>query len=184
MRKPEKLEELLHAANQVVMRDGIARLTLELVAKEAGVSKGAVLYYFPTKNALIGAMLETYLDWHFAAWQEAIDREPEGPGRALRALLRCSVAPDEMDRRGGAGMLAAVANDAELLGIIRRRVGEWNAILADDGIDPTTTMLIRLVIDGLKFCDLLDITPPTDERRRAVIEALIDLVTPTETSDR
>ncbi len=178
MRKPEKLEELLSAAHQVVSRDGIARLTLELVAREAGVSKGAVLYYFSTKNALIGAMLQTYLDWHFIEWQEKLAQEPETPGRALRSLLTVSTCPDEMDQRGGAGMLAAVANDPELLQIIRTRVTEWDALLHKDGIDPTITLLIRLAIDGLKFCDLLGIAPPPQEARSQVIAFLQNLATP------
>ena len=44
MRKPEKLEELLNAAHNVVMRDGVTRLTLELVARETGLPPAG----FPT----------------------------------------------------------------------------------------------------------------------------------------
>ncbi|MDO8275460.1 MAG: TetR/AcrR family transcriptional regulator, partial [Serpentinimonas sp.] len=40
---------LLEATNTVILRDGIAHLTLEAVAKEAGVSKGGLLYHFPSK---------------------------------------------------------------------------------------------------------------------------------------
>lgn len=48
---------LLDAAERVVLRDGANGLTMDAVAKEAGVSKGGVLYAFATKDALIDAMM-------------------------------------------------------------------------------------------------------------------------------
>ncbi|WMT91211.1 TetR/AcrR family transcriptional regulator [Pelagibacterium sp. H642] len=49
-------DALLDAAERVVMREGAGQLTIDGVAAEAGVSKGGVLYAFPTKDALIDAM--------------------------------------------------------------------------------------------------------------------------------
>ena len=47
---------LLDAAERVVLRDGAGQLTMDAVASEAGVSKGGVLYAFPSKDALIDAL--------------------------------------------------------------------------------------------------------------------------------
>jgi AcrR family transcriptional regulator len=49
---------VLTAAEAVVSEVGAAALTIEAVAARAGVSKGGVLYCYPTKSRLIGAMLE------------------------------------------------------------------------------------------------------------------------------
>lgn len=38
-------------------RDGIAALSLNAVAREAGVSKGGLLHHFPNKQALIFALV-------------------------------------------------------------------------------------------------------------------------------
>jgi len=178
MRKPEKLEELLKAAHNVVLRDGVARLTLELVAKEAGVSKGAVLYYFPTKNALIGEMLKTYLDCHRAVWMEAASRLPEGPGRITRAWIESVRCPSEMESRGDAGMLASIANDPELLGLLRERVASWIEELKNDGLDPLNLLLIRSAMNGLKFSEMMGIDPPMGEERARLIDHLLKLATP------
>src|SRR3712207_9422759 len=43
----------LEAAERVVARDGVARLSLDAVAGNADVSKGGLLYHFPNKDALI-----------------------------------------------------------------------------------------------------------------------------------
>jgi AcrR family transcriptional regulator len=49
-------DALLDAAERVVLRQGAGQLTIDAVAAEAGVSKGGVLYAFPSKDALINAV--------------------------------------------------------------------------------------------------------------------------------
>ena len=39
-------EKILDAAVQVAIRDGILAMTLDAVAREAGVSKGGLIYHF------------------------------------------------------------------------------------------------------------------------------------------
>jgi AcrR family transcriptional regulator len=53
---------ILQAAERVVTEVGAARLTLDLVAQEADVSKGGLLYHFPSKEALLGALAQRYVD--------------------------------------------------------------------------------------------------------------------------
>ena len=47
--------QLLESAAMIAGRDGIAALSLNAVAREAGVSKGGLLHHFPNKQALIFA---------------------------------------------------------------------------------------------------------------------------------
>ena len=44
-------DRILEAAERVVAEVGAARLTLDVVAQAAGVSKGGLLYHFPSKRA-------------------------------------------------------------------------------------------------------------------------------------
>ncbi len=55
-------ERILNAAEGVVLRDGVARLTLEATAAEAGLSKGGVLYHFPSRDALVTGMVARLID--------------------------------------------------------------------------------------------------------------------------
>ena len=45
-----------------MLRDGVARLTLEAAAAEAGLSKGGVLYHFPTRDALVAGMVSKIIE--------------------------------------------------------------------------------------------------------------------------
>ncbi|MEM9865319.1 MAG: helix-turn-helix domain-containing protein, partial [Myxococcota bacterium] len=53
--------EIVSAAIRVLARQGYARTSLLDIAKEAGMSKGAVHYHVPTKEALLHVVLETAL---------------------------------------------------------------------------------------------------------------------------
>ena len=83
--RPSKRMELLQAAARVVERQGSAQLTLEAVAAEAGLSKGGLLYHFPTKQALIEAMVEQLVQ-EFSA---DIERKRQG-GSFLEAYVRAT----------------------------------------------------------------------------------------------
>ena len=67
---------------------GVSAMTLEAVAKEAGVSKGGLLYHFSSKDELIAAMLEH----HAARIQKTVEArmaaDPNPQGRWFRALVQ------------------------------------------------------------------------------------------------
>lgn len=56
------LEAIFEATIQLLVKEGIARLTTTRVAERAGVSVGTMYQYFPHKQALIYAVNEHYLD--------------------------------------------------------------------------------------------------------------------------
>jgi AcrR family transcriptional regulator len=51
-------KQLVAAAQAVLIRDGVAGLTMRAVAKEAGVLLGTVTYVFPSKEMLLRAVIE------------------------------------------------------------------------------------------------------------------------------
>lgn len=60
MNRNSKRTTILQVACRLVRKLGASHLTLDAVAKEAGVSKGGLLYHFPTKEALIQAAWMTF----------------------------------------------------------------------------------------------------------------------------
>ena len=57
-------DRALAAAFAIVVRDGAASLTIGAVAEESGLSKGGVLHHFPTKDALVLALVESLVASH------------------------------------------------------------------------------------------------------------------------
>ncbi len=53
-------QSLLESARLIILNEGIDALTMDRVAQVAQVSKGACMYHFRTKRALMAALIEDY----------------------------------------------------------------------------------------------------------------------------
>lgn len=80
-----------------------------------------MLYQFPTKHALLRAMVEGWLDEFDAAVEGASAEEGEVRGGWLRAFIRVSAAHPGASRESAAPLLAAIAHDTGLLELVRER---------------------------------------------------------------
>jgi AcrR family transcriptional regulator len=67
--------EAIHTATiQLLLSDGVGRLTTTRVAERAGVSVGTMYQYYPHKQALLFAIVERQLDLIVAAMLAAVER--------------------------------------------------------------------------------------------------------------
>lgn len=79
-------QQIVDAAIRVLARQGYAKTSLLDIAKEAGMSKGALHYHYPTKEALIHAVLETACNAVQARTMQAWSPS-DNPFAALRKSL-------------------------------------------------------------------------------------------------
>ena len=79
--------QIVEAATRVLARQGYARTSLLDIATEAGMSKGALHYHFPTKDALITKVLDRACD-RVADRARGVWNIAGDPIDALRAALR------------------------------------------------------------------------------------------------
>jgi AcrR family transcriptional regulator len=171
-------DRLLDAAERVVARAGVRNLTLEAVAHEASVSKGGLLYHFPSKSALITAIVDRLANQCEADQENALAGDV-APGAFARAYLTTRaepLAPEEEPVH--TAILAAAGTDPHYLEPFRKRLAVWQARLESDGIDPAIAMVVRLAIDGFCLCRLLDLPVPEGELRRKMLDKLLSMVSP------
>ncbi|MBS3965952.1 MAG: TetR family transcriptional regulator [Truepera sp.] len=166
---------LLEATNTVILRDGIAHLTLEAIAKEAGASKGGLLYHFPNKEALIRGLLEHYLTLFEAELSRRMAHDPDPKGRFSRALIGATFDADPHQPMLRAGLLAALTINPELLEPVRAAFEGYQQRIEGDGLKPTHATLLRLAADGLWFADLLHLAPPAGPFREQLRQRLLTL---------
>ena len=169
-------ERILDGAEAVVETQGVGRLTLEAVARAAGVSKGGVLYHFPGKEELTVAMIERFTARFDGAVEGLAAEDAAAVGRTTRAYLRATLgeAPTTGPNfdHACASITAALAAYPEHLAQVRAQGGRWQARLERDGLDPVLATIIRLAIDGLWLGENLNLLRLAPETRRAVIERL------------
>jgi len=86
-RKDARPQELLGAALALFVEKGFAATRIDEVAQRAGVSKGTLYLYYPSKEELLKAVIAHYLSARIAATAEEV-RRIEGPmAPVLREML-------------------------------------------------------------------------------------------------
>lgn len=78
--------QLVAAAQAVLIRDGVGRLTMRAVAAEAGVLLGTVTYVFPSKEMLLRAVIEDVVAGIAGVLKSSADT-----GRGLEHAIRDGV---------------------------------------------------------------------------------------------
>ncbi len=164
-------KNILQAANRVVLRDGSNALTLDAVSKEAGISKGGLLYHYNTKEALISAMIEALISGADESMQAMQAEDPNRKGSWARAYINTCRQSDEADQISAA-MIPAAASDPNLLEPLRRTYETWQKKLDNDLGNTSRSTLIRLALDGLWLADILDLASPQGKRREEFFATL------------
>lgn len=142
---------LLEAAGRVLQAQGAA-MSLDAVAREAGVSKGGLLHHFPSREALLSALALDLLARFHVQLEDAYRREVEAhgplPGAWSRAYIAVSFTPNPQE--------AALYAVMKSLAVLWEVLDAWEAAQAvlsaraeADGLPPGRAHAVRLACDGL-----------------------------------
>jgi len=127
-RSRETVETILQAAARVLVKDGFERTTTNRVAEAAGVSVGSLYQYFPSKEALVAALVIRHMEAMRALILSALEEVRALPLRpAARAMIELVVRAHAVDpalhrvlmeqvpRTGRLGKLAEFEDDLHRL---------------------------------------------------------------------
>ena len=173
-------DALLDAAEAVVARQGVANLTFDAVAAEAGMSKGGLLHHFRSKDRLIEGLVTRAAENWRACWMGSYERLPEGPGRMTRGLLNHCLSDaqtwTEQLRRSSAAVFAALAQNPALIEPMRAVYVDLHRRIAEDGLPPGVGEAVVTAIDGLWLYWVLGLVPVDQDLMRRLRAALEDML--------
>ncbi|MGC4789763.1 TetR/AcrR family transcriptional regulator [Micromonospora sp. DT178] len=146
---------VLDAAARAVVVHG-AGVSLDLIARTAGVSKGGLLHHFRSREQLLLELARDLAEQFTAAVHAAVDPRDHARGRLVRGYVRAtldglgdgSTVPEHVIL---AASLAGVPGVAEFLQEDDR---SWTEALDADGLDPDRARLITLAADGAAVASL------------------------------
>ena len=128
-------DKLLHAAEELMLRDGYSATRVDDVIRKAGVSKGSFYHFFDSKESLgLAAIDQYYADRVQRLTSGGHSGETDPQRRADRFMeYACNIAP-ELWKNGC--LLANFAADAArsspvIADALGKRVDELRALLAD-----------------------------------------------------
>ncbi|GAB1440711.1 TetR/AcrR family transcriptional regulator [Providencia sp.] len=107
-------EKLLDAAEDIVIHQGAAALTIDAVAKAMGISKGGVQYCFGNKDALIDAMFERWGQSYDEVFSRSLEQDSSPEGEIL-AHLKATHQHDKVAMAKGAALMASLLQTPEYL---------------------------------------------------------------------
>ncbi|MWV49419.1 TetR family transcriptional regulator [Rathayibacter sp. VKM Ac-2803] len=163
-------DRVLDAFEALLIEQGERAATLDATARTAGVSKGGLLYHFPSKDALVDGLVER-LDERLA---EDIDRIRTSDEGVVPYLIRTSFAADTpFDRTILAVSRIAQGHDERASAGLARIHDSWNAVVTDAVGDPLIARAIVLMSDGLYYNSAL---LPTGDGPRGQVEDVLAVI--------
>lgn len=172
-------DDILDAAQRIVARDGAGNLTIDGVAREAGLSKGGVLYNFPNKEQLLNGMLNRMLENAVPLIEGFREQLADGPNPTLRALIRTSAQKECMDPALSRAILAVAAEDPEMLAPLHAELARRWEQIRGECTDWDTAALLWTAADGLMFHALMGISIFPPEKRAELLARLDHLAATT-----
>lgn len=170
-------QAILDAAEATAAEIGVRNLTLDEIARRAGLSKGGIFYHFGDKETLIAAMVDRFTRRFDAAWSGTIAADPEPRGRKTRAYVETSLGHgpnvgEAFDHACGS-LTAAISNLPEKLETVREQSARSQAAVEADGLDPIFATILRLATDGMWLAESFNLARYDPALRAAVVERMI-----------
>jgi len=169
---------LLEATVECLVERGFSGTSTTLVSERAGVSRGAQLHHFPTKNALVVAAVEHLTEVRGAELAAAARALPAGP-RRTRAVLQ--MLADHFTApvfTAALELWVAARTDETLLAAVaplEQRVGRETHRLTVDllGADesrPGVRELVQATLDLVRGLGLANTITDDARRRRRILD--------------
>ncbi|WP_370290771.1 TetR/AcrR family transcriptional regulator [Nocardioides sp.] len=169
---------LLSAAVDVLVERGFAGTSTTLVSERAGVSRGAQLHHFPTKNDLVVAAVEHLTRVRGSELEAAAARLPTGPTRTRAVLEMLGDHFTSPIFTAALELWVAARTDEALLaavGPLEQRVGRevhqlTVQLLGADESRPGVRELIQATLDLVRGLGLAATITDDSKRRRRILD--------------
>lgn len=168
-------QKLLDVAAQITNEQGMDALTLDAVAREAGVSKGGLLHHFAGRQALLHGLCDEMIERLDTQIDAAMADDPRAGGRFARAYLAVMSSTESAEDAHRAGALyVAMFADADL----RKRWAGWLKDRLEQHKETDSSPEARIVLlaaDGLWLADLVGAPQVRGGLSQEVTDTLVEM---------
>jgi AcrR family transcriptional regulator len=155
------VDAILAASARVLVREGYDRASTNRIAAEAGVSVGSLYQYFPSKEALVAALIEKHSTEMVRFLEERAMRHP--PNAPIRTMVREVVH----------AMVEAHRVDPKLHRVVMEQVPRVGALKRLTELDDHALALIRAFLEMRQ----MEIRPKNLKLAAFLLASLVEAVT-------
>lgn len=164
---------MLQAAREIIREKGAAKLTLQEVATRIGATKGAILHWYPSKMALIDAIVASQIaDWDARFEKNAL--ASTSLSATLQTYLKTWEEQDIDQASYGEAVLLLLAEDPDRLASVRDAYSRYSRpyiAQVDQDLSPLLLWLACEGLEALSLQQLLEISPELRARIYAELRA-------------
>ena len=178
------VDTILRATARILVKDGYDRASTNKIAQTAGVSIGSLYQYFPSKEALVAALLNNHCDKILQICRDsALHSMHEPLEKATRTTIEALIKAHQVDpalhrvfleqvpRVGGLVRLAEV--DREIADIIKLYLDAHHHELRIKDTALASFIVVK-AIEGVVHAVVLE--QPDKLHQSATVDAMVDLV--------
>ncbi|MFD2250351.1 AcrR family transcriptional regulator [Pseudochelatococcus lubricantis] len=172
MARSRKIEEddVLDAAERVIVRLGAAGLSIDAVAREAGISKARVVYTHKSKRALLEALIDRRLKAEKLRTREIVEVSRDTPHPELFGRIAAAAEfPRHEDRAIMLAISASLSSEEKLQNLMR----EWtmeDLEAMESGSRPRAALMAYLALTGFYCIEHFDFNRWDAAERLRILE--------------
>jgi AcrR family transcriptional regulator len=155
------VDAILSATAHILVKEGYDRASTNRIALAAGVSVGSLYQYFPSKEALVAALIERHSAEMVGYLEERASKQP--PGAAVRDVVRDVVR----------AMVDAHRVDPKLHRVLMEQVPRVGALNRLTELDERALFLIRAYLESRRT----EIRPKNLKLAAFLLASLVEAVT-------
>lgn len=165
-------DDILDAAERVVVKLGAAGLSIDAVAQEAGVSKSTVVYDHKSKSALLEALIDRRMKIEIERQAEEVANAKDMPHPELFGRIKAAEQGiTDADRAVSLAISASVSQEEK----VQQQMRDWT--LADleamsNGPKPEAALMAYLALTGVYVTELFAFHQWTEEERANILNGV------------
>lgn len=161
---------LLDVAERVAIRDGAVGLSIDAVAKEAGISKSRVVYDYKSKSGLLRALVERRLRMEDDRVMAAVAANGDSPNPELSGRIAAAKdCPNDDDRAVALTLCAAMSSEEPLQAMVRDVVKRDLQAVSGHASQGSLAVVAYLALHGMMSLEYLDIHRWAEPERAALL---------------
>ncbi|RQQ21763.1 TetR/AcrR family transcriptional regulator [Burkholderia stagnalis] len=163
--------KIFEASRKILQDKGVLGLTLAEAAAVAGVSKGGLLYHFPSKSELLAGLL----DFEATTFELAVTEAAKKDGRRGAWTRAYIVASSEQARQGRSlsAIIGSLLLEPSLLPVYASHAARWTELLSRDHLPERIARMIRFAVEGLWFDEVCGLQPLNPAQRAEFMDELL-----------
>ncbi|MCP5172090.1 MAG: TetR/AcrR family transcriptional regulator [Pseudomonadales bacterium] len=167
--------KILDAAAAIVELSGASHLTIDAVAKKSGLSKGGVLYHYPSKQALLEGMLNRLVTARESRSALTVSGRNNENGINLESFVAFEFEQKPSEKAQAQAILAAASENPSLLEPARNYLRSLIDRVASSGVKSDLAKVVFLATEGLQLLELVDLIRLEPAERQRIQSCLTQL---------